>query len=50
MSDTYDVVIFEVATKRVCAVAGRDLKRWDGDGSPRHSVEQRCGGQLWWLA
>jgi len=42
MSDLHDVVIFEIATKRVCAIAGRDLKRWDGEGNPRHSVEQRC--------
>lgn len=38
---TYDVVIIDKETRAVSAVIGTNMKEWDGEGSPRHTVEQR---------
>ena len=37
----YDVVIYEKATRKIDAVIGKDMKRWDGHGSERNTAELR---------
>ena len=37
----YDVVIYAIATGKIDAVIGKDMKRWDGEGSGRNTAELR---------
>ena len=37
----YDVVIYEIATRKIDAIIGKDMKRWDGTGSGRNTAELR---------
>lgn len=37
----YDVVIFEIDTRRIDAVIGKNMRRWDGSGSGRNTAELR---------
>ena len=37
----YDVVIYEIATGKIDAVIGKDMKSWDGVGSGRSTAEMR---------
>lgn len=37
----YDVVIYEIATRRIDAVIGVDMRGWDGNGSGRGTAELR---------
>lgn len=37
----HDVVIYEIATRTIDAVIGRNMKSWDGNGSGRGTAEMR---------
>lgn len=37
----YDVVIFEIASRKVDAVIGERLRRWDGSGRGYNTAELR---------
>lgn len=39
--ELFDVVIYEKATRRIDTIAGTNMKRWDGSGHPRNTVELR---------
>lgn len=41
MSDLYDVVIYEKASRVIDAVIGKDLRSYDGKGSGRNTAELR---------
>ena len=41
VEELYDVVIIENATRRIDTIIGTNLKRWDGTGTGRNSVELR---------
>ena len=37
----YDVVIYEIATRKIDAIIGKSMKRWNGTGSGRNTAEFR---------
>jgi hypothetical protein len=39
--ELFDVVIYEIATRRIDAVIGENMRRWDGSGSGRNTAELR---------
>lgn len=40
-SESFDVVIYEIETRRVVAVIGEAMRRHDGTGSERNTAEYR---------
>lgn len=44
--ELYDVVIYEIATRKIDAVIGRNLKSWDGTGTRRGTAELRVQNGL----
>lgn len=39
--ELFDVVIFEIATRKIDSVIGTNMRRWDGSGSGRNTAELR---------
>lgn len=39
--ERFDVVIFHKETRKIESIVGRDMRRWDGTGSGRNTVELR---------
>jgi hypothetical protein len=37
----FDVVIYEIATRRIDTIIGTDMKLWDGTGSGRNTADLR---------
>ena len=37
----FDVVIYEIATRKIDAIIGTDMKLWDGTGTGRNTADLR---------
>ena len=37
----FDVVIYEIATRKIDAIIGKDMRMWDGEGSGRNTADLR---------
>lgn len=39
--ELFDVVIFEIATRKIDTVIGHSMRKWDGKGTGRNTAELR---------
>lgn len=37
----FDVVVYEIATRKIESMIGKNMRQWDGTGSGRYTAEMR---------